>query len=84
MAKYAVIGIGRLGYTIATILAENGMDVIAIDKNKDLIDEISGKVTTALCIDSTDESALRSLGLNEVDAVIIGIGTRRVSSPQPS
>ncbi|PKN74505.1 MAG: potassium transporter [Candidatus Cloacimonetes bacterium HGW-Cloacimonetes-2] len=75
MAKYAVIGIGRLGYTVATILAENGMDVIAIDKNKDLIDEISGKVTTALCIDSTDESALRSLGLNEVDAVIIGIGT---------
>ena len=31
MAKYAVIGIGRFGWTVATILAENGMDVIAID-----------------------------------------------------
>ncbi len=75
MARYAVIGIGRFGWTVATILAENGMDVIAIDKKKELVDEIAGRVTTALCMDSTDEATLRSLNLNEVDAVIIGIGS---------
>ena len=75
MARYAVIGIGRFGWTVATILAENGMDVIAIDKKKVLVDDIASRVTTALCLDSTDEASLRSLNLNEVDAVIIGIGS---------
>lgn len=75
MARYAVIGIGRFGWTVATILAENGMDVIAIDKKKVLVDDIASRVTTALCLDSTDEASLRALNLNEADAVIIGIGS---------
>ncbi|MBM4403221.1 MAG: TrkA family potassium uptake protein [Candidatus Cloacimonetes bacterium] len=75
MARYAIIGLGRFGSTIATILAENGMDVIAIDRDQTLIDSISSKVTSAICADSTDEISLRSLNLNEADAVIIGIGS---------
>jgi trk system potassium uptake protein TrkA len=74
MARYAVIGLGRFGMTVARILAENGMEVIAIDKKQELVNEISGIVATAICMDSTDESALRSQNLNEADAVIIGIG----------
>jgi len=61
--------------TVATILAEYGMDVLAIDKSQELIDEVSGKVASAVCMDSTDENTLRTLNLNEVDAVIIGIGS---------
>jgi len=75
MARYAIIGLGRFGSTVATILAENGMEVIAIDKDQALIDSISSKVTTAVCVDSTDENSLRSLNLNEADAVILGIGS---------
>ncbi len=75
MARYAVIGLGRFGATIATILSENGMDVIAIDKDPDIINSISNKVTSAICMDSTDEITLRSLSLNEADAVILGIGS---------
>lgn len=61
--------------TVANILAENGMDVIAIDKNQELVDEISGKVAQAVCLDSTEETVIRNLNLNEVDAVILGIGS---------
>ncbi len=75
MASFAVIGLGRFGMTVATILAENGMDVIAIDKNQSLVDEISQKVAQPICMDSADEKTLRSLNLNEVDAVILGIGS---------
>ncbi len=74
MARYAVIGLGRFGMTVAKILAENGMEVIAIDIKQDMVDEISALVTSAICMDSTDESALRSQNLNEADAVIVGIG----------
>ncbi len=75
MARYAVIGLGRFGMTVATVLAEYGMEVLAIDLKQDLIDEISSKVANALCLDSTDENTLRTLNLNEMDAVIIGIGS---------
>ncbi|MDI3504481.1 MAG: trk/ktr system potassium uptake protein [Candidatus Cloacimonadota bacterium] len=75
MARYAVIGLGRFGMTVADILSESGMEVIAIDKDQDLVNEISVRVTLAICMDSTDEPALRSLNLIEADAVIIGIGS---------
>lgn len=75
MARYAVIGLGRFGMTVAEILAESGMEVIAIDKNQDLVDEIAPKVTSAIRMDATDEAALRTQNLNEADAVIIGIGS---------
>ncbi|GAB1367137.1 MAG TPA: TrkA family potassium uptake protein [Candidatus Cloacimonas sp.] len=75
MARYAVIGLGRFGMTVARILAENGMEVIAIDKKQELVNEISSLVTTAYCMDATDEYALRQKSLNETDAVIIGIGS---------
>ncbi len=75
MARYAVIGLGKFGSTIATILAENGMDVLAIDQDEDIVNSISNKVTSAICMNATDENALRSMNLNEVDAVILGIGS---------
>jgi trk system potassium uptake protein TrkA len=61
--------------TVANILSESGMEVIAIDRNQDIVDDVSGKVTMAYCMDSTEEPSLRSLSLNEADAVIIGIGS---------
>jgi len=75
MARYAVIGLGKFGWTVATILADNGMEVIAIDKDKDIVDDIISKVTSAICLDSTEEGPLRTLNLHEVDAVILGIGS---------
>jgi trk system potassium uptake protein TrkA len=75
MARYAVIGLGRFGMTVANILFDSGMEVIVIEKSQDLIDEVSGRVSAAICMDATDEPALRSLNLNEADAVIIAIGS---------
>jgi len=75
MAKYAVIGLGRFGSTVAITLANNGLDVVAVDIDQDIVDTMTGKVGLALRIDSTSETALRSLNLNEMDAVVLGIGS---------
>jgi trk system potassium uptake protein len=75
MAKFAVIGLGRFGWTVATTLAGSGLDVVAIEKNPKLIDDIKDKVALAACLDSTDEEALRGLGIHEMDAVVLAIGT---------
>ena len=75
MAKFAVIGLGKFGWTVATTLADSGIDVIAIEKNPKLIDDIKDTVALAACMDSTDENALRGLNIMEVDAVILAIGS---------
>lgn len=73
--KFAVIGLGDFGMSIALSLAEKGAEVIAIDRDMEVIDEIKDKVTYGARMDSTDERALRSLGVDKVDAVIISMGT---------
>ncbi len=74
MRKFAVIGLGRFGGALARNLAQRGAEVIAIDKDSKLIDEIKEEVTLAVRLDSTDEEALRSQGINQVDVAIVSIG----------
>ncbi|MFH1552030.1 MAG: TrkA family potassium uptake protein [Candidatus Omnitrophota bacterium] len=75
MKQFAVIGLGRFGSSVARALAEKGQQVIAIDKNEELVHDIMDSVTKAVCLDATDEKAARSVGLQDVDVAICGIGT---------
>lgn len=76
MKRFAVIGLGRFGNKLAIALAMGGSEVIAIDKDRELIDSIRDQVSHAVRLDSTDEQALRSQGVDKVDVAIIGIGQR--------
>ncbi len=73
--KFAVIGLGDFGLSIAISLAEKGAEVVAVDRNMEIIEDIKDKVTYAVKMDSTEERALRSIGIEKMDAVIISIGT---------
>lgn len=73
--QYVVIGLGRFGSSVAKTLYELGNDVLAIDIDEDLVQDISDNVTHAVQMDSTDENALRSLGIRNFDVAVIGIGT---------
>lgn len=72
--KFCVIGLGYFGLNLALQLSKLGAEVLAIDNHQDVIDRISEQVTHAVCMNATDERALRSLGLNDMDAVIVAIG----------
>ena len=74
MRRFAVIGLGRFGKKLAIALAMSGAEVIAIDKNRDEIELITDQVSHAVRLDSTDEEALKSQGVDKVDVAIIGIG----------
>ncbi|WP_054958232.1 potassium channel family protein [Paenibacillus dakarensis] len=76
MAKkqYAVIGMGRFGTSVAKELSGMGFDVLAIDSSEQRIQEISGIVTHAVSSDSTEEEALRALGIRNFDVVVVAIG----------
>ena len=72
--KFCVIGVGRFGYHVATKLAEHGMEVLAVDSDESIIASIRDKVTQAICMRIRDEDALRSLGVEEMDAIVVAIG----------
>ncbi|SFE39839.1 trk system potassium uptake protein TrkA [Paenibacillus catalpae] len=76
MAKkqFAVIGMGRFGSSIATSLTNMGYEVLAIDSSEQRIQEAINTVTHAVSADSTDEDALRSLGVRNFDVVVVAIG----------
>lgn len=75
MERFAVIGLGRFGMRLARALADAGAEVIAIDRNRELVEAVKDRVTLAVCLDSTDEQALRAQGIGQVDVAIVGIGT---------
>ncbi|OMF38868.1 potassium uptake system protein [Paenibacillus sp. FSL H8-0548] len=76
MAKkqFAVIGMGRFGSSVAKSLTDMGFEVLAIDSSEQRIQEVVNTVTHAVSADSTDEEALRALGIRNFDVVVVAIG----------
>ena len=73
--KFAVIGIGHFGRSIALNLSRKGADVMAIDNNYERIDQISDDVSYAVTLDATDKKALLSQDIKSFDVVIVAIGS---------
>jgi len=72
--QFGVIGLGRFGTRVAAGLYDNGAEVIAIDADPANVDGVKGDVTNSVVLDATNKDALRSLALNELDAVVVAIG----------
>lgn len=72
--EFVVIGLGRFGGSVCRELVRLGMNVLAIDKDEDVVNEYSNIATHAVVGDSVDESVLKSLGIRNFDHVIVAIG----------
>jgi len=73
-SKFAVIGVGRYGATIARRIAERGAQVFAFDPDEEKIEGIKDDVAFAVTLDATDIRALKSQNLEEMDAAVVAIG----------
>lgn len=73
--RIAVIGLGRFGSALAREMASMGGDVLGIDTDEHIVQSLASDLTFVVAADSTSEKAMRQLGVHEMDAVIIGIGT---------
>lgn len=72
--EFVVIGLGRFGGSIVNELVALKADVMAIDISPERVDEFAQIATTAVAADTTDESALRSLGIRNFEHVVVAIG----------
>lgn len=74
MRQIAVIGLGNFGSNVARELVEQGAQVIAVDGNPERVELLKDMVTYAVSLNTTDENALKSASIHEVDAAIVCIG----------
>lgn len=76
MAKksFAVFGLGEFGQSVALTMVKNGYEVLAVDKDREPVQDIADRVTRAVRADATDMNVLRNLGLDTMDGVIVAIG----------
>jgi trk system potassium uptake protein TrkA len=83
MAKrkdFVVFGLGKFGRSVAQTLAENECDVLAIDRNEEIVQEMSDYVTHAVQADVTDSEALNALGIRNFDVAVVAISNDMQSS----
>ncbi len=72
--QFAIIGLGRFGSSVATFLSQMGYEVLAIDEDEERVQDVANTVTHAVSADSTDEEAMRALGVRNFDVVVVAIG----------
>lgn len=71
--SFAVLGLGKFGESIAMELTNAGCEVLAIDTNKERVQDISDIVTYAVTADVCDTETMKTLGISNMDAVIVAI-----------
>jgi trk system potassium uptake protein TrkA len=74
MKRIIVFGLGIFGCELAAQLFKNGLEVIAIDKNRDVIQRIKDHATKAILADASDKELLDSIGIRESDIAVISFG----------
>lgn len=72
--KFIIIGLGYFGSKLANLLTQQGHEVIGIDNRSDRVEEMKDSVSIAMEMDTTFENAVKSLPLDDVDAVVVAIG----------
>lgn len=73
--NYAVFGLGRYGLSVAKELVRNGADVLAVDKDEELVNMASVDLPICRVADVTDSEVLDRLGISQFDVVIIAMAT---------
>lgn len=68
-----VIGLGRFGGSVAATLDQMGQDVLAVDKNPELVARWSAHLPT-IQADMTDVLAIEQIDASQFDTAVVAIG----------
>ena len=74
MKRFLIVGLGNFGTAVGLSLAENGHDVIAIDRDGTLVDRVGNQLARAVVGDATDIEILKQLGAHQTDAAVVSLG----------
>ena len=74
MKKFAVIGLGSFGSNLVKTLAKKNVEIIAVDIDEIKVNEIKDVATQPITMDATSKENLTSIGITDVDCVIVSAG----------
>ena len=77
---YAVFGLGRYGVAVARELANNGVEVIAVDVDERIANAAADELPICKCADVTDPEVIRQLGISNVDVVVVAMANNLEAS----
>ncbi|MBQ8507720.1 MAG: TrkA family potassium uptake protein [Clostridia bacterium] len=72
--QYLVIGLGRFGSAVATTLQQQGMEVLAIDRDMEKVEAHRSLLTEVIRADAMEKGVLEQIGASNFDAAIVTIG----------
>ena len=70
-----VVGLGRFGSAMAAALDRMGHDVLAVERDPEIVQAWSGRLTHVVEADATSADALEQLGAADFRVAVVGIGT---------
>ena len=73
-AGILVIGLGRFGSAIAETLDRLGQDVLAVERDPNLVAQYSGRMPLVEA-DASNPEALEQLGAKDFGVAVVGVGT---------
>jgi len=71
---FLVIGLGRFGQALCRTLAEQGKQIIAVDRSRQSVEEMADVADLSVQADATDADALAKAGARTADIAIVAIG----------
>ncbi len=72
--KFIIIGLGNFGSSLAEKLTAMGHEIFGVDSDIDKVEAMKGKLTYAMCLNSSDQQAISNLPVKESDVAIVCIG----------
>ncbi len=75
-----VIGLGKFGLPLAKALAEHGHTVVGVDASETRIRQAQGELNQVYVANATDTTALRQLRFQDLDMVIVSVGSSMEAS----
>ena len=71
--SFAVFGLGEFGRSVAAELMNAGAEVMVLDKDEDRVSDMADEVTLAMQIDAAEMRSYETLGLSNMDGVVVAM-----------
>lgn len=71
--SYAILGLGRFGRKMTTVLASTGAQILIADQDKDTINRFASYATSAVCLDLSNANLLEDIGLEHIDIAVVDL-----------
>ena len=78
--SYAVFGLGRYGFAVAKELVNNGVEVLAVDVDENIVNSAIADIPFCKCADVTDLEVIKHLGIANMDVVIVSMANNLEAS----